>query len=141
MERLLAKLEKLARFFYNQKRKFPIFNGVAPSKKAYNCCWICNNEFVNDAEKVIDHCHFTGSFIGFAHSECNLKRRTINFTPIVAHNMMKYDMHHIVKALHSASQDTKINVIPTNDKKLIALNFGVHNETKKRKTNEVTVYE
>ena len=141
MERLLAKLEKLARFFYNQKRKVPIFNGVAPSKKAYNCCWICNNEFVNDAEKVLDHCHFTGIFIGYAHNECNLKRRTINFTPIVAHNMMDYDMHHIVKALHSASQDTKINVIPTNDEKFIALNFGVHIETKKRKTIEVTVYE
>ena len=141
MERLLSKLEKLARFFYNQKRKFPIFNGVAPSKKAYNCCLICNNEFVNDAEKVLDHCHFTGIFIGYAHNECNLKRRTINFTQIVAHNMMNYGMHHVVKALHSASQDTKINVIPTNDEKFIALNFGVHIETKKRKTNEVTVYE
>ena len=54
---------------------------------------------------------------------------------------MNYDMHHIVKALHSASQDTKINGIPTNDKKFIALNFGVHIETKKRKTIEVTVYE
>ena len=103
MERLLAKLEKLARFFYNQKRKFLLFYGVAPSKKAYNCCWICNNELVNDAEKVLNHCHFIGSFIGYAHNECNLKRRNINFTPIVAHNMMNYDMHHIVKALHSAS--------------------------------------
>ena len=54
---------------------------------------------------------------------------------------MNYDMHHIVKAIHSASQATKINVIPTNDKKFIALNFGVHIETKIRKTNEVTVYE
>ena len=141
MERLLAKLEKLARFFYNQKRKFPILNGVAPSKKAYYCCWVCNNEFFNDFEKVIDHCHFTGSFIGYAHNECNLKRRTINFTPIFVHNVMNSGKHRIVKAFHSASQDTKIIVIPINDEKFIALNFEVHIETKKRKTNEVFVIE
>ena len=55
--------------------------------------------------------------------------------------MMNYDLHHIVKSLHSASQSTKIEVIPTNDEKFIALNFGVFIEMRKRKRDEVAVYE
>ena len=53
--------------------------------------------------------------------------------------MMKSDLHHIVKSLHSASQSTKIEVIPTDDE-FIALNFGVFIETRKRKRDEVAVY-
>ena len=55
--------------------------------------------------------------------------------------MMNYDLHHIVKSLHSASQSTKIEVMPTNDEKFIALNFGVFIKTRKRKRDEVPVYE
>ena len=54
--------------------------------------------------------------------------------------MMNYDLH-IVKSLHSASQSTKIEVIPTNDEKFIALNFGVFIKTRKRKRDKVAVYE
>ena len=41
----------------------------------------------------------------------------------------------------SASQSTKIEVIPTNVEKFIALNFGVFVETRKTKRNKVAVYE
>ena len=129
MERFVTKIEKLAKHFYRQKRKFPCFLGTAPPRDTWSKCWICNVDFNNDAEKVLDHCHFNGQFIGYAHSECNLKRRTLNYTPVIAHNMMNYDLHHIVKSLHLASQSTKIEVIPTNDEKFIALNFGVFIET------------
>ena len=38
-------------------------------------CWICNGKFAGDVRngKVRDHCHFTGSYRGAAHNECNLK--------------------------------------------------------------------
>ena len=141
MTRLLTKLEKLARFFYYQKRKFPDFIGSAPPKKDFSCCWICNIAFESDTEKVLDHCHSTGKLFGYAHNECNLKRRTISYTTIIAHNMMNYDLHHIVKAIHTASQTTKFDVIATNDEKFIALNFGIFMEKRKRKRGEVTVHE
>ena len=141
MKRFITKIEKLARFFYHQKRKFPKFIGAAPLKSTFSRCWICDVAFNNDNEKVLDHCHYSGQFIGYAHDECNLKRRTLNFKPVIAHNMMNYDLHHIVKSLHTASESTKIEVIPTNDEKFIALNFGVFIETRKRKRDEVTVYE
>ncbi|XP_075241649.1 uncharacterized protein LOC142336624 [Convolutriloba macropyga] len=141
MERFLSKIEKLAKFFYHQKRKYPIFIGKPPSKIFQTCCWICDVPFETDDEKVLDHCHFRGQFLGYAHNECNLKRRTLDYTPVIAHNMMNYDLHHIVKTLHSATANVKIEVIPTNDEKFIALNYGVYIETRRRKRDEVAIYE
>ena len=60
---------------------------------------------------------------------------------MIAHNMFNYDLHHIVNYLHSASQSTKIEVKPTNDEKFIALIFGLFIERRKRKRDEVAVYE
>ena len=116
MERFVTKIEKLAKIFYQQKRKFPCFLGTAPPRDTWSKCWICNVDFNNDNEKVF---HFNGKFIGYAHSACKLNRRTLNYTPVIAHNIMNYDLHHIVKSLHSASQSAKIEVIPTNDEKLL----------------------
>ena len=59
---------------------------------------------------------------------------------MIAQNMMNYDLHHIVNFLHSASQSTKIEVVPTNDEKFIAPNFGVFIKTRKRKRDEFAVY-
>ena len=133
MTRLLTKLENLARFFYYQKRNFTDFIGSAP----LSCCWSCNVAFKKDTKKVLDHCHSTGKFFGYAHNECNRKRRTINYTPIIAHNMMNYDLHRIVKAIHTALRTKKFDVITTKDEKFIALNFGIFMEKRKRKRGEI----
>ena len=36
-------------------------------------CWICNEPFTEQDNKVRDHCHYTGKFRGAAHNVCNLK--------------------------------------------------------------------
>ena len=141
MERYVTKIEKLAKNFYKQKRNLPRFLGTSPPRDTWSKCWICNVVFNTDNEKVLDHCYFKKNFIRYAHSECKLKRKTLSYTPVIAHNMMNYDLHHIVKSLLSASQSKKIEVIPTNDEKFNALNFGVFIETRKRKRDEVPVYE
>ena len=46
----------------------------------------------------------------------------------------------VLKNIH-ASQSTKIEVMPTNDEKFIALNFGVFIETRKCRRDELAVYE
>ena len=90
---------------------------------------------------MLDLRHYNGQVIGYAQSDHNVKRRTLNYTPLIAHNMMNYDSHHIEKSLHSSSQSTKIEIIPTNDEKFIALNIGVFIQTRKRRRDEVAVYE
>ena len=51
-------------------------------------CYLCNERFQNTKhlKKVRDHCHYTGSYIGAAHSRCNLERQMDTRLPIVFHN-------------------------------------------------------
>ena len=79
--------------------------------------------------------------MGYAHSECNLVLRTLVYTPVIALKMMKYDLYHIVKTLHSATANVKIEVIPTNDENFIALNYGLYIESRSRKRDEVAIYD
>ena len=38
-----------------------------------NNCWIYKKIIDNDDEKIRDHCHITGKFMGSAHWDCNIK--------------------------------------------------------------------
>ena len=76
---LCYKIEKLVKHFYQQKWKLTCFLGTAPPKDTSKC-WISNVDFNNDNEKVINFCRFNGQFMGYAHSECNLNWRTLNYT-------------------------------------------------------------
>ena len=67
-------------------------------------CYMCKKTFSTTDKakcKVRDHCHFTGKYLGAAHSDCNMQRRRHPFLPVLFHNLRKYDMHHIMKhAVH-----------------------------------------
>ena len=51
-------------------------------------CYLCSEEFRKSygLQKVRDHDHYTGDYIGAAHGKCNLERRTDKRLPIVFHN-------------------------------------------------------
>ena len=142
MEKLIKALETIAREFHARKQTHRYFTGTAPiDPDEIIDCWICEKPFGEEA-KVLDHCHYTGKFLGLAHNECNLKRRTLNFIPVVAHNLSNYDLHHLCKDLHHFAKDCRINVIPQTSEKYISLSVGVPVRTYKDKNGlEKTVYE
>ena len=93
-------------------------------------------------DKVIDHCHYTGNFLGFAHPECNLKRKTINFIPVIAHNLSNYDLHHLCLYIHKLKPGCTLDIVPSTDEKYITLTIGVPcRQYKDKKGNERTAYE
>ena len=49
----------------------------------------------NNRKKVKDHCHYTGTFRGGAHSICNLRYKVPKEIPIIIHNAT-YDTHFII---------------------------------------------
>ena len=140
--KLVKALETIAREFYQRKQSHRYFTGEAPiDPDEIIECWICEKPFGEEA-KVLDHCHYSGKFLGLAHNECNLKRRTLNFIPVVAHNLSNYDLHHLFKELHRFAKDCRINVIPQTSEKYISLSVGVPVRTYKDKNGlEKTVYE
>ena len=56
-------------------------------------CHICFKSFSEEKRKVRDHCHYSGLFLGAAHSSCNLKYKIPNYIPVVFHNLAGYDAH------------------------------------------------
>lgn len=55
------------------------------------CCILCkleiNNTNLDGIEKVRHHCHFTGRYIGAAHSKCNILARRTKYFPVICQNM------------------------------------------------------
>ena len=82
MIEFVKSLEKIAKSIYDVKQQYKNFSGE-PSipKREATLCWICENELNTSPQDptVLDHCHFTGKFLGWAHSQCNLKRRNPKF--------------------------------------------------------------
>ena len=96
-------------------------------------CFICGDKFKNsyknekEAEKykkVRDHCHFTGTYRGCAHSVCNLNFCNRYFKiPVFFHNMKNYDGHLIIQNAEKLSNKKKIDVIAQNSEKFINIGF------------------
>ena len=130
MEKFVGALEKIAQEMYQKKQSNRYFRDSVPERpQEAQLCWICEGQFgiVRDIEddKVIDHCHYSGKFLEFAHPECNLKRKTVNFIPVMAHNLSNYDLHHVCLYIHKFKPGCKVDVIPNTDEKYITLTIGV----------------
>ena len=82
--------------------------------------WLCENPLGDtqsaSGEKVRDHDHLTGKYIGAAHNKCNIncKQKSSSFIPIFFHNFSGFDCHLIFEQLITAAYNRKlpINIIP-----------------------------
>ena len=90
-------------------------------------CWICEETLENTTKNptVLDHCHFTGQFLGRAHNSCNINRNFLNYTPIFAHNLSNYDLHHVILALQGSNICNTISIKPSRDETFTAVEIGV----------------
>ena len=51
-----------------------------------NICWICNRLFHIADDKVGDHYHVTGKYLGAAHWSCNVNLKTSKKVCVIFHN-------------------------------------------------------
>ena len=86
-------------------------------------CHICKRYIKCSKDKVRDHCHATGRFIGAAHNICNLNRKEKPIMKIFAHNFSGYDSHLIIEKLDNASVKN-ISVIPKSGEKFMAVEIN-----------------
>ena len=121
IDRLLQSLETLAKEAYAKKRRHYAFTGKCKFKKEDTQCWICEELFGEVEEKVLDHCHHTDEFLGWAHNRCNINHKTTNLTSVVAHNLSNYDPHCIVRSLSKSNRNKLFSVIRSTEEKFIDL--------------------
>lgn len=87
-------------------------------------CYICGKE-MHGKDRVRDHDHLNGSFLGMAHNRCNLKRREQVRLTCFAHNFTGYDSHFIIKALNKhAGKVGQISAIPLNTQKFKSISLS-----------------
>ena len=93
--------------------------------------WICDGFFAeeNRKDKMLDHCHYSWRFLGFAHNESNLKIRTLKFIPVVAHHLFNYDLRHFCKELRRFVEECKFDVFPSIDEKYSSLSMSIPIQT------------
>ena len=79
-------------------------------------CYLCHQELGMD--RVRDHDHLSGKFLGMAHNACNLHRQETFKIICFAHNFSGYDSHAIMKAVSKCRHSIKnISAIPLNTQK------------------------
>ena len=138
MSDFIKTIESLAYDIHNRRQQHKIFTGQLDlTTSEAKACWICGLDFNEQDIKVLDHCHYSGEFLGWARNTCNLKRRSLNFTLVVAHNLSNYDLHHICQAIQYCSSNSKQQVIAQTDGKYICLIIRVKVGGYKNKTGEV----
>jgi len=85
-------------------------------------CHICKEALRND--RVRDHDHITGQYVGAAHNICNLHRQECKKIVGFAHNFSGYDSHLIMKALGDTAHEMRLTAIPLNTEKFKMLKLN-----------------
>ena len=138
-------MEKLACDIHYRKEQHRVFSGTIPTDKQKSkakSCWICERDFDDSDVNVLDHFHFKGKFLGWAHDVCNINRKTQNFAPIIAHNLSHYNLHHLCNALHNCHSRNKFTIIQNTDETYISLTLKVFIEEHAGQRNRlIQVYE
>ena len=81
-----------------KKEMIPLTDEEKESYENQEICHLCKKELNND-NKVRDHCHYTGKYIGASHNKCNLHYKIPKEIPVVCHNGSTYNYHFMIKQL------------------------------------------
>ena len=87
-------------------------------------CYICG-DFMEKADRVLDHDHLTGSFLGVVHTSCNLLRREVPKITCFSRNLSGYDSHLLIPKLHKFGHRIKnVSAISLNTQKFKTFSFN-----------------
>ena len=87
-------------------------------------CYLCGGE-MEAGDKVLDHDHLNGAFLGVAHNACNLHRKEQLKLTCYAHNFSGYDSHFLIRAMNKFPERIHdISAIPLNTQKFKAISLN-----------------
>ena len=119
----------------------PLTDDENASYEKQKVCYICKKEFCYDknedntfklCQKIRDHCHFTETFRGAAHSICNLRYKVPKEIPVVVHNGSTYDYHFIIKHLPEAFKG-QFECLGENTEKYITFSVPIKEDDNSKK--------
>ena len=86
-------------------------------------CYLCDKYLPKKrSDRHLDHCHYTGKILGYAHPKCNMQRRVVKKLHVIIHNLRGYDSHLIIKELCRIEDNlSKVRLIPKNMEQYISI--------------------
>lgn len=85
-------------------------------------CHICEKDLNSD--KVRDHCHRSGKYLGAAHNLCNLKRQETKKIPMFCHNLSGYDSHFLMQAFGQLQEEIELKALPYNSERFRSITMN-----------------
>ena len=116
-EHIVAEAHRLYRSF-PEKPMEPLTKAQSKEYNQARKCHICFRPFKPNDCKVRDHCHYTGTYRGAAHSLCNLQYKIPSYIPVVFHKLAGYDAHIFIREL--SKHGSRMGVIAKNTKDYIS---------------------
>ena len=108
---------------FPKKAMEPLMKEKWKDYKCVSSCHICFKPFREGNRKVRDHCHYSGTCRGAAHSLFNLQYEIPSYIPVVFHNLAGYDAHMFIKEL--ANCGSRMGVIAKNKEDYIPFSLSV----------------
>ena len=121
VEKLTEVTKGIYNDFYRRPKPLRLTRAEQKSFDEAETCHICKKELL--ADKVRDHCHFTGQYRGAAHNSCNLQCRKPMILPVIFHNLQGHDAHLFIKQI--ARLKGKLNCIPSTEEKYISFSKSI----------------
>ena len=90
---------------YEEQEMIPLTDEAIKIYEAQKELHVCTKESCYDEndqnkfklyQKARNHCYYTGTFKGTAHSICNLRYKVTKEIPEVIHNGLTYDYHFLI---------------------------------------------
>ena len=93
--------------------------------KTATVCHICKEPFESVRDKVKDHCHRSGKWLGAAHYQCNVDRRVKTKLLCYMHNFSGYDSHFVMKHyMELQGREKRVKGLAMNGQKFRTVTLG-----------------
>ena len=106
----------------------PLTDSQQTSYENATTCYLCQHHLATN-DKVRDHDHVSGQYMGAAHRKCNLSRKQTKILPIFFHNLRKYDMHHIIRFAQESMTSWELDPIAQTSETFLALKVRFADKT------------
>lgn len=120
IERLLEEQREIKEIL---KRNEPMVMTAEDEKRFSEAthCFLCGEPFLDERDKVRDHCHISSRYRNALHLLCNLLYKPPSFIPVILHGLKNFDSHIICQSLGKYTGNIKC--IPQNSEKYISFSF------------------
>ena len=108
IDTVLEEAERAIAYFKDNAKPLKMTEQDEKIFEKENICHLCEEEIFDDEDKVRNHDHVTGKFLGACHNKCNLSYKQNYKVSVALHNLKGFDQNCILKSIKERHPDPKV---------------------------------